>query len=191
MTALGDKNVGGLDIAMDYASGVRSVQGVGYFNGDIERALQINGGTLNEMPQRLAFQVLHGDKDAACVITHVINRANVGMVQAGSGLSFLAKARQGLKIGVCGLEQKLERHQPVKACIFGFINHAHATAAETFQNAVMRDGLADQVETYAPQRCYVSGELQSTQARQNLRELLENAPTTKVGWHLIFGTKGQ
>ena len=47
----------------------------------LESALQVDGSALNEMPQRLALQVLHGDKNAACIIAHIINGANVWVVQ--------------------------------------------------------------------------------------------------------------
>jgi hypothetical protein len=51
------------------------------------------------------------------------------------------------------------------------------------------------VETYAPRRCYVLRELQSTQVPKNLRELLGMksgaATTDQSDDHPLFGTKGQ
>jgi hypothetical protein len=41
------------------------------------------------------------------------------------------------------LRQKLERNETVETTIFGFVNDSHPAATELFDDAVMRDGLAD------------------------------------------------
>jgi hypothetical protein len=39
--------------------------------------------------------------------------------------------------------QKLERDETVETSILGFVNDSHPAATELFNDAVMRDGLAD------------------------------------------------
>ena len=40
--------------------------------------------------------------------------------------------------------QKLQRDKSVELVVFGFVNDAHPTATELFDDPVMRDGAADQ-----------------------------------------------
>jgi hypothetical protein len=50
--------------------------------------------------------------------------------------------------------------------VFRFINHAHATTAEFFDNAVMRDGLADHWR-----ECYVQEKIKSMKAEEGMARL--------------------
>ena len=45
-------------------------------------------------------------------------------------------------VGLIG--QELQRDKAVQASIFGFVNHAHAAAAQLLEDAVVRDGLVQQ-----------------------------------------------
>ena len=46
--------------------------------------------------------------------------------------------------GFCAtLGQELQRDQAMQPRVFGLVDHAHPAAAELFDDAVMRDGLAD------------------------------------------------
>jgi hypothetical protein len=54
------------------------------------------------------------------------------------------EALDGCTIARRLLRQELERHVAVQRGVLGAIDDAHATTAETFEDPVMRDGLADQ-----------------------------------------------
>jgi hypothetical protein len=66
------------------------------------------------------------------------------MIQGRRGPSFAAKALQRRRIMRNAIGKKLEGYKPAEADILGFVNYAHAAAPEFLDDAVVRDGLADQ-----------------------------------------------
>ena len=74
---------------------------------------------------------------------NLVNGADVGVIQRGSGTRFAAEALQRLRVLVEFFREKFERHTAAKLEIFGGVDHTHAAAPELFQNAVMRESLAD------------------------------------------------
>src|SRR5208282_710590 len=54
------------------------------------------------------------------------------------------EALQGLRVAGHVVGQKLESDKTAQACVLGLVNHAHSAATQFFQDAVMRDGLADE-----------------------------------------------
>ena len=51
MAAARDKKIGGLDIAMNDSLGVRGVQRIGNFDGEIEEVVELHGAAIDEMLQ--------------------------------------------------------------------------------------------------------------------------------------------
>jgi hypothetical protein len=43
-----------------------------------------------------------------------------------------------------GIGKKFQSDKSVKPSVLGFVHHTHAATADCFQNAVMRNGLADE-----------------------------------------------
>ena len=72
-----------------------------------------------------------------------VDGADIGMIQRRGGLRFSLKAGQCLRVFGHVVGQKLQRDESVQSYVFGLVHHTHAAAAELFDNAVMRDGLAD------------------------------------------------
>ena len=68
-------------------------------------------------------------------------------VVGGCGLRFALETGKGLKISGYFVRQKLESDEPVKPSVFGFVHHPHASAAKLLNDTVVRDCLADQLET--------------------------------------------
>src|ERR1700690_1466020 len=95
------------------------------------------------MLQSHAVQKLHGNERPAVLLANVINRADVGMIQRGCGLRFALKTGQGLRIAGNVFRQEFKCDKTMKPRVLGFVDHAHATAPEFLDNAVVRDGLAD------------------------------------------------
>ena len=62
--------------------------------------------------------------------------------QTGYGRPAL-KTGQGLRILDHLVGKKLKRDKPVQCQVFGFVHHTHPAAAELFEDAIVRDGLAD------------------------------------------------
>ena len=90
--------------------------------------------------KRHAVQKLHGDERLAVLLADVVNRADVGMIQRGSGLRFALKAGERLRVAGNLVGQELERDEAVQARVLGFVNDTHAAAAELLDDAVVRDG---------------------------------------------------
>jgi hypothetical protein len=67
--------------------------------------------------------------------------ANVGMIQRRGGAGLAAEALQRRRIASQIVGQELESDEAAQARVLGLVDHAHATAADLFQDAVVRDRL--------------------------------------------------
>ena len=94
--ALGDENVGGLDVAMDDAFAVRGIERVGDLDGQAEQHVHFQRATGDAVLEGQAIEVLHGDESLAIFLANIVNGADVGMVQGGGRLGFAPKALQRL-----------------------------------------------------------------------------------------------
>src|SRR5580698_10206226 len=95
------------------------------------------------MLQRLTIQKLHSDESPAFVFANLVNGADIRVVQRRSSLRLALEAFQGLMVSGYLVRQEFQSHKTMEACVFGSVDHAHPTAAELFDNSVVRDGLAD------------------------------------------------
>ena len=96
--AFHQKNVRGFYVAMHDSLGVRGVEAVGDLNADLEELGNIHGLAGNAVFQGLAFEKFHGDEGAAFEFADIVNRADVGVIQRGSGASFAAEAFDSLRV---------------------------------------------------------------------------------------------
>jgi hypothetical protein len=67
----------------------------------------------------------------------------VGVIQRRSGTGFALKPLQCLGIARDLGGEKLEGYITAEAGILRFVNHTHATATQSLDDAIMRDGLSD------------------------------------------------
>ena len=65
------------------------------------------------------------------------------MVERRGGFGFADEAFVGLRIGAKVGSQKFEGDRPVEAGVVGFVDDAHAAAAELFDDAILRNGASD------------------------------------------------
>src|SRR5215472_5087196 len=114
MSALGDKYVGRLEIAMNDPRRVRSIECVGNVGANSKLQLQLHRTPRDAVLQRLALQEFHCDERLAVLLVDVIDRADVGMVQRRGRLSFTAEACQGLGISGELSGQEFEGHKAVQ-----------------------------------------------------------------------------
>ena len=56
--------------------------------------------------ERFAFETLHGDEGFAVFLSDVVDRADVGVIERGSGLGFALEAGEGLRIFGDGVWEK-------------------------------------------------------------------------------------
>jgi hypothetical protein len=144
VAALGDENVGGLDVAMNDAFAVGGVERVGNLDGEIEQVVQFHRAAGDGVLQSLAVEKFHRDEGFAVRFANIVNRADVGMVQGGGGLGFSLETREGLRIFRDVVWQEFQRDETVQADVLGFVHDAHASAAEAFQDAIVGEGLVEE-----------------------------------------------
>ena len=143
VAAFGDKNIGGLDVAVDDPLGVGSVQRVGDLDSERQNEFGFQRTPSDALLQRHPVQKLHGDEGLPILLPDFMNRANIGMIQCGSSLSFSLEASQ--RLGVFGyfIGQKLQRDKSVEGYVLSLVDHTHPAAAQLLDDAVMRDRSPD------------------------------------------------
>src|SRR2546427_7003511 len=89
------------------------------------------------------FQKFHDDERLTVLLSDLMDRADVGMVQGGSSASLTSEPFQSLRVLGYVLWQEFQRDEAPKLGVLGFIDHAHPPATQLLDDAVVRDGLAD------------------------------------------------
>ena len=147
VTALGDEEIRRLDVAMNDAVGVRGIEGVGDFDGREPEQSSISIGR----PAMRCFSVTPSRNSMAMkawpsLLADVVNGADVGMVESGGGLGFALEAAESLRVSGDLVGQELQGDEAAELNVLGLVDDTHAAAAEFLDDAVVRDGLADQGE---------------------------------------------
>src|ERR1051325_459453 len=99
------------------------------------------GALWKQLRESLALDILHGDKHFAGVLPYFVNRADVWMIQSGSGARLLLETFMDLFCVGHGFRKKLERYGSMKRGVFRSIDSAHAAAAKRSENTVVRNKL--------------------------------------------------
>jgi len=86
VSALGDKDVARLDVAVNDPSRMSRIQGVGNLHGQENHFVGFQWTTRNLMLQRQPVQVLHRNEGLAFVFADFVYGADVGMVQCRCSL---------------------------------------------------------------------------------------------------------
>src|ERR1022692_3232087 len=89
------------------------------------------------------LQQFHRNKRSAIFVPDLVDSANVGMAKRRSSLSLPPEAGQCVRVMSNFFGEEFERDEPVQLGIFSFVNDTHTSAPYFFENAVVRDGLAD------------------------------------------------
>ena len=143
LLALGDEDVGRLDVAVQDAARVRGVERVGNLHGQPQQQADLERASVDLARQRAALEQLHRDERAALVLVHLVDGADVGMVQRRGRARLAQEALGRLRIVRAVLRQELQRHAAGQLDVLGQIHDAHAAGAERVEDAIVRDGLAD------------------------------------------------
>ena len=143
VAAIGNEDVRRLNIAMDDSPDVRGIESIGHFNREREQALELHGPAVDQMFQRLAAEALHHDEQMSIVLADFVDGADVGMIQRRSSPRLAAKAFEGLRILGRIVGKKFQGNEAAKLRVFRFVNDSHPSATEEFEDAVVRDCLAD------------------------------------------------
>ena len=140
---------------MNDAFGVRGIQRIGNLNTQRQNRVDLLGG-----PAIRCFRVSPSRNSMAMkalpiLLANVVNRADIGMVERRSGLGFTLKTSQSLGVSRNFIGQEFERNKTLKADVLGLVHHTHPTATQFLDDAVVRDGLADQFENSSPRAAIV------------------------------------
>src|SRR5882724_2730738 len=98
MPAFGDENVRRLYVAVDDGLRVRGIEAVGDFNRERKQSIVFQRLAADQVLEGEAVQKFHGDEHAIAVLANLVDGADVGMVQRGSGTGLAAKSLQRLRI---------------------------------------------------------------------------------------------
>src|ERR1017187_1291506 len=139
MPTLGDKDVGGLDVTVDYAFGVGCVQCVGNLDGQRENQFGFEGTPRDAVLQRQPVEKLHGDEVLTFALVNLEDHADIGMVQGGGSLRFALEAGQSLRIFSNLVRQELQGDKVVQLYVLSLVHHTHTTT-KFLDDAVVRDG---------------------------------------------------
>jgi hypothetical protein len=144
MATLGHEEVGGLDVAMDDSRGMCRLKSVGNLDGDGQKNVRFHGTPRHSVFQCQPVQKLHGDERLARVLSNLVNGADVGMIQRGGRAGFPAEAFQCLRVLCPVFGKEFQRREAAEFRVFRLVHHAHPATAKLLDDAVMRDGLANQ-----------------------------------------------
>ena len=142
--ARADEDVGGFDVAVDDARGMRGVQRVGNLDAHVEQRVQAQRTGGEPILQRRALQILHDDERPPVLLADVVDRADVRVVQRRRRLRFAREPAQRLWIPRELFGDELERHRTAQPRVFGLVHDAHAAATQLLDDAVVRERLTDQ-----------------------------------------------
>ncbi len=83
---------------MNDSLSVGRIQSIRDLDDQIQKSIRFEGLALNDVLECVALEQLHGDEGLAFILVDFINRADVGVIQAGSSLRLTLKSLQRLMV---------------------------------------------------------------------------------------------
>src|SRR5438132_1586595 len=84
----------------------------------------------NQLRQGLAFDKLHSVKMDAAIHADLVDRHDMRVVQLGRCLGLKLEALQLFRVESRSERQDLQSHAPIQRYLLGFVDNAHAAAAD-------------------------------------------------------------
>jgi hypothetical protein len=140
LIAIGDKDVRGLDVAVDDPRRMGRLQGVGNLYRETEQTVERNGTAPDRVFECPALQQLQHQEALVAVtgpVADIMYGADVGMVQGRGRSRFTLEALDGGLIVPEVRRKELESDEPSEPKIFGLVHHTHPAAAELFEQTVV------------------------------------------------------
>jgi hypothetical protein len=128
--AFAEQNVLGLYVAVDDAVAVGAVECVGYFGRDSECIVQRELSLAAEpSAETLALHVRHGKPELTGYLAGVVDRKDVGMLQAGGQFDLAHEALGSQRVRELWMKQ-LQRDGSIVTEIAGQVDCRHAPASQ-------------------------------------------------------------
>ena len=143
VAAVGDENVGGLDVAVDDSLAVRGFEGVGNFDGQGEQAIEFHRPALIRCfrVSPLRHSITMKRWPSCWPISWMVQM--LGWFRDEAARASRRKRSRAWGSWAASSGKKFQGDEAAELGVFGFVDHTHAAATEQFEDAVMRDGLAD------------------------------------------------
>ena len=143
-TVRGYLDVGGLQVAMDDATVVRSFQGSSDLTGCLQGLFDFDTSSpRNTLLKRLSFNKLHGDESLSVEIFEPVDDRYVGVVQGSEELGLALEASQTFGVGGEILGQDLDGDITLELRIARPIHLAHTARTERFEDLVVTECFAN------------------------------------------------
>src|SRR5579864_8120261 len=108
------------------------------FNAERQHDLDVQRLSRDTVLQGQPFQILHDDERLTILLSDLMDRADVGMVESGSGSRLVAKPFECLRVLRHVVRQEFQRNEATKLRILSLVDDAHPAPAEFLNDAVMR-----------------------------------------------------
>ena len=131
-----EHDVARLDVAMDDPQPVGGGERIGEIDGVAQGLVEAEGPAREPIGERLPFAVLHHQEVDAVLVSHVVERADVRMVQRGDRPRLAIEALAPGGIGHVIGPRTLMATDSIEAPVEGAIDLAHAAAAERTSDLV-------------------------------------------------------
>ena len=126
---------------MNHAVLVGVRHGIGNLFAIANHGLRRQSAFGNLLRERSPVHKFHHDVALAVGFAHVVNRANVGMIQRRRGTRFAQQHRTRIRVVIQFFREEFQRYVAVQAVVVSAIHHAHSALANFFDDSVMRDAL--------------------------------------------------
>jgi hypothetical protein len=83
------------------------------------------------------------------LVVYLVDGADVRVIQGRRGLRLTLEAGQSLRILGNIVREELQSDKTVELYVLGLVHHTHPAAAEFFDDAIVRNGLADHLQSNA------------------------------------------
>jgi hypothetical protein len=143
VAAVGQKDVGRLDIAVQDAIDVRVLQRIRDLSAEVEQQGERQRVSRQLGVERLALEQLHGQEELSILLVKTVDGADIGVVQARGGACLATKALRRLAVLGVGVRQHLQRDQPSQPSVLGLVDNAHPAGAQLIEDLVLAECLAD------------------------------------------------
>ena len=127
---------------MDDARTVRPVERRRDLDRRLERLVDRESALRQPIRQRLALEILHDEERGAVLLAHVVQRADVRMIELRDRAGLAIEALAELRVGREGVRENLDRDRAIEPRVAGFVDLAHPAGADERQDFVRAEASA-------------------------------------------------